>query len=57
MYSEQTIKKLADFLSKKSEEYGTHIFIITDEPYREIVYDGVEVPYVTKYYNDTMLIR
>ena len=55
VYSEQTIKKLADFLSKKSEEYGTHIFIITDEPYREIVYDGVEVPYVTKYYNDTIV--
>ena len=55
VYSEKTIKKLADFLSKKSEEYGTHIFIITDEPYREIVYDGVEVPYVTKYYNDTIV--
>lgn len=55
VYSEQTIQKLAELLTKKSKEFGTHIFIITDEPYREIVYDGVEVPYVTKYYNDTLV--
>ena len=55
VYSAETIAHLAEILSKKSEEYGTHIFIITDEPYREIVYDGVEVPYVTKYYNDTIV--
>lgn len=55
VYSEQTIEKLAELLTKKSKEFGTHIFIITDEPYREIVYDGVEVPYVTKYYNDTLV--
>jgi aspartate aminotransferase len=55
VYSEDTIKKLAALLCKKSEEFNTHIFIITDEPYREIVYDGVEVPYVTKYYNDTLV--
>ena len=54
VYSEQTIKKLADFLSKKSEEYGTHIFIITDEPYREIVFAGVEAPYVSKFYDNTL---
>lgn len=55
VYSEATIKKLAELLQRKSEEFNTHIFIITDEPYREIVYDGVEVPYVTKYYNDTLV--
>ena len=55
VYSEQTIQKLAELLTKKSKEFGSHIFIITDEPYREIVYDGVEVPYVTKYYNDTLV--
>jgi aspartate aminotransferase len=55
VYSEETIKKLSSLLRKKSEEFNTHIFIITDEPYREIVYDGVEVPYVTKYYNDTLV--
>ncbi len=55
VYSEDTIKKLASLLDSKSKEYGTHIYIISDEPYREIVYDGVEVPYVTKYYNNTLV--
>lgn len=55
VYSKDTIIKLADLLKKKSEEYNTNIFIISDEPYREIVYDGIEVPYVTKYYNNTLV--
>lgn len=55
VYSEDTIIKLADLLKKKSEEYNTNIFIISDEPYREIVYEGIEVPYVTKYYDNTLV--
>lgn len=55
VYSLETIQKLAALLEKKSREFDTHIYIITDEPYREIVYDGVEVPYVTKYYADTLV--
>lgn len=55
VYSEETIQKLAHILKKKSEEYGHPIFLISDEPYREIVYDGIEVPYVTKYYQDTLV--
>lgn len=55
VYSVETIKKLAAMLKKKSEEFGTEIFIIADEPYREIAYDGVEVPYVTKYYENTIV--
>lgn len=55
VYSEETIKKLAALLSDKEREFGTKIFIICDEPYREIVYDGVNVPYVTKYYNNTIV--
>lgn len=55
VYSEETIKKLAGVLEAKSKEYGTQIFIISDEPYREIVYDGIDVPYVTKYYNNTLV--
>ena len=47
VYSKETIRKLAALLTKKSEENGTPIFILADEPYREIAYDGVEVPYVT----------
>ena len=55
VYSEETIKKLADILTKKSEEYGRPIFIISDEPYREVVYGETEVPYVTKYYANTLV--
>lgn len=55
VYSEDTIKKLAALLEKKQEEFGSCIFILADEPYREIVYDGVEVPYVTKYYKNTVV--
>lgn len=55
VYSADTIARLAGLLTKKQEEYGTQIFLIADEPYREIVYDGVEVPYVTKYYDNTLV--
>ena len=55
VYSEETIEKLAFLLRKKENEYGTEIFILADEPYREIAYDGVEVPFVTKYYDNTLV--
>ena len=55
VYSEETIKGLAALLKAKADEIGHPIFLISDEPYREIVYDGIEVPYVTKYYADTIV--
>lgn len=55
VYSEETIIALAKLLEEKQEEYGHPIFIIADEPYREIVYDDVVVPYVTKYYANTLV--
>lgn len=55
VYSEETIIKMADILDKKQKEYSNSIYIISDEPYRELVYDGVEVPYITKYYNNTIV--
>ncbi len=55
VYSEETIKKLAAIMEAKQKEYGTDIFLISDEPYRELVYDGVEVPYLTKYYDNTIV--
>lgn len=55
VYSKETIQRLASLLTEKSGEFGTEIFILADEPYREIVYDGVEVPFVTKYYNNTLV--
>lgn len=54
VYSVDTIKKLAQILKKKSEEFGRAIFIISDEPYREIAY-GVEVPYVPNFYANTLV--
>ena len=55
VYSEETIQKLADLLEAKQKEYGHSIYIITDEPYREIAYDGFEVPHVPKYYKNTLV--
>ena len=55
VYSEDTIKRLADLLCRKEEEFHKDIFILADEPYREIVYDGAKVPFVTKYYKDTLV--
>lgn len=55
VYSEDTIKNLAAVLNKKQEELGTDIYLISDEPYRELVYDGAEVVYLTKYYDNTIV--
>ena len=55
VYSEETIQKMAAIMEAKQKEYGTDIYLISDEPYRELVYDGVEVPYLTKYYNNTIV--
>ena len=54
VYSEETISKLAEMLTKKSEEFGHTIYLISDEPYREIIFDGVNAPYVAKYYDNTL---
>ena len=55
VYSEETIKKLAAIMEAKQKEYGTVIYLISDEPYRELAYDGVQVPYLTKYYDNTIV--
>ena len=52
---EECLKTLAALLRKKQEEFKKPIFIISDEPYRELVYGGVEVPFVTKYYDNTIV--
>ncbi len=54
VYSEETIQKLAAILTRKEQEYGHDIFIISDEPYREIAFAGVKVPYISSYYNNTI---
>ncbi len=55
VYSEETVKRLAAILKEKSEKYGEPIYLIADEPYREIVFDDVVVPYLPKYYDNTLI--
>lgn len=55
VYSEETLKAIANVLETKSKEINGPIYLVADEPYRELAYDNVEVPYVTKYYKDTIV--
>lgn len=55
VYSADTYEKLAALLTRKSQEIGHAIYIISDEPYREIIYDGLPILYVPKFYKDTII--
>ena len=55
VYTAETLKKLAAILTKKSQEVGHPIYIISDEPYRELVYSGVEVPFIPTIYPNTVI--
>ena len=55
VYSLETLKKIAAILEKKQKEFGTSIYIVSDEPYRELAYDGVEVPYIPCVYRNTIV--
>ncbi len=54
VYSVETIQKLAAILEEKQKKYGHDIFLISDEPYREIVFDGVEAPYPSAFYDNSL---
>ena len=54
LYSEETLVKLGDLLTRKSREFSHNVFLISDEPYREIIFDGKKAPYVAKYYPHTL---
>lgn len=54
VYNEETLKALSALLNRKQKEYGHDIFLISDEPYREILFEGTESPYVSKYYDNTL---
>ncbi len=54
VYSEETLERLAAILTEKSKAFGHNIFLISDEPYREIAYDGKTVPYPAKFYPHTL---
>lgn len=55
IYSEDTVRSLASLLEQKSREYGHPIFIVSDEPYRELVYDGIQLPFAANYYRNTFV--
>ena len=55
VYSKATLERLAAILTEKSRQYGHPIYLISDEPYREIAYAGVEVPWVPDFYRDTIV--
>ncbi len=55
VFSKETLEKVADILARKSEELGKPVYLISDEPYRELVYDGAEVPWVPSIYKDTFV--
>lgn len=55
IYSEEVIKSLANILNKKQKEFNSSIYLISDEPYREIVYDDIKVPYLLNYYNNSII--
>jgi len=55
VYSTDTIKKLTNILHRKAKEYGHDIYIISDEPYREIVFEGVDLPCISKHYDNTIV--
>lgn len=54
VYSEETLQKLSAYLTKKEQQYSHPIYLISDEPYREIVFEGKKAPYVAKYYKNTL---
>ena len=55
IYSEATMIKLSEIMRQKQTEFGTDIYLVSDEPYREIAYDNAEVPYLSKYYENTII--
>ena len=55
VYTQQTLEKLAELLTKKSREYGHPIYIVADEPYRELCYDGIVAPFIPTIYKNTVV--
>ena len=55
VYTAKTLRQLGDILTKKAQQYGHPIYIVADEPYRELVYDGVQTPFIPTIYKDTIV--
>lgn len=56
IYSEEIIKSISDILIEASKIFGNSIYLISDEPYREIVYDNIDVPYILKHYDNSIIV-
>lgn len=56
IYSDETLKELSSILNEKQKEFNSSIYLISDEPYREIAYDNVEVPYILNYYKNSFVV-
>lgn len=56
VYTEESIKKVAEILERKQKEYGHPIYLVSDEPYRNLAYNGIQVPYLTHYYKNTIVV-
>lgn len=56
IYPLDIIEKIAEIMNKKEKEYNHEIYLISDEPYRELAYENIEVPYITKYYKNTFIV-
>lgn len=56
VYTEESIKKVAEIMERKEKEYGHPIYLVSDEPYRLLAYDGLTVPYLPHYYKDTIVV-
>lgn len=56
VYTEESIKKVAEILTRKEKEYGHPIYLVSDEPYRLLAYGGLTVPYLPKYYKNTIVV-
>ena len=55
LYTAETIEKLSDILREKSKQFGHTIYLISDEPYRELVYNGEKIPFVMNYYENSVV--
>lgn len=56
VYTPESLRKVAEILERKEKEYGHPIYLVSDEPYRKLSYDGIVVPYLTDYYKDTLVV-
>jgi len=56
VYTEKTLIELSDIIREKQKEFSTDIYLVSDEPYRDLAYENVEVPYPTKYFENTIIV-